>query len=168
MTFPTFDLLFPIILAVHNIDEYSRCDDFILAFHPRLSAKLRTRRVIRDAAILLTLAVGMLTALTYIYKSAVLITISKIAIFALLLNGIGHCVLSIKRRTLVPGTLSAVILILPYSAVAITIMHTSLGDSPWSLVGYAIFGALTAPLAILIFLWISYGFFWLTERAQKG
>jgi exonuclease I len=64
----------------------SRHDDFIRAYHPRLSEKLTTRRVVRDAAILLTLAVAVLEALTYADKSDLLLTTSKIAIIALLLN----------------------------------------------------------------------------------
>lgn len=168
MTFPTFDLLFPIVLAIHNVDEYRRCDDFIRAFHPSVAPKLTTRRVVRDGAILLTITVAILSVLTYTYNSAALVTISKVAIFALMLNGIGHCILSLKRRTLVPGTLSAVILILPYSAFAIVIMHTRLGDSFWSLLPYMAFGALTAPVAILIFLWVSYGLSRLTQREQMG
>ncbi|MGC9292817.1 MAG: HXXEE domain-containing protein [Acidobacteriaceae bacterium] len=167
MTFDALDLLFPIILAIHNIDEYSCYDDFVRAFHPRLAKKLTTRRVIRDAAILLTLAVAVLGALTYVYKGAVLTMISKVAIFALLLNGIGHCVLSIKRRALVPGTLSAVALVLPYSVIAIVIMRTSTGDTFRSLFCYALFGALSIPLAVLSFLWISYGLSQLIAHTRK-
>jgi hypothetical protein len=37
MTFVALNLLFPIVLAIHNVDEYSRYDDFIRAYHPRLS-----------------------------------------------------------------------------------------------------------------------------------
>jgi len=47
MTFAAVNLLFPVVLAIHNFDEYSRCDDFIRAYHPRLGEKLATRRVFR-------------------------------------------------------------------------------------------------------------------------
>jgi uncharacterized protein with HXXEE motif len=167
MTFAAVNLLFPVVLAIHNFDEYSRYDDFIRAYHPRLGRKLSTRRVFRDALILLTSAAAGLGALTYVYQSAGLLTISKIAIFALLLNALGHCILSLKRRELVPGTLSAVALVLPYSAVAIVIMRASLGDSFRSLFRDAIFGLILAPLAILSLLWISYGLSRLTANPEK-
>jgi hypothetical protein len=115
----------------------------------------------------LTLAAAVSGALTYAYKSAVLLAISKIAIFALLLNALGHCILSLKRRELLPGTLSAVALVLPYSAVAIVIMRASLGDSFWSLFRDAMLGLILAPLAILSLLGISYGLSRLTADPQK-
>ena len=164
MTFDAFNLLFPVILAIHNIDEYARHDDFFLAHHSRLAKKLTTRRVIRDAAILLTLTVALLDVLTYVCKADVLMTISKISIFALMINGIGHCVLSLRRGTMLPGTLSAATLVLPYSVIAMVVMRTNLGDSSWSLLRFAAFGALAAPLVIIFFLWISYGIFRLVAR----
>jgi hypothetical protein len=167
MTFVAVNLLFPVVLAIHSFEEYSRYDDFIRAYHPRLGKKLATRRVFRDALILLTLAAAVSGALTYAYKSAVLLAISKIAIFALLLNALGHCILSLKRRELLPGTLSAVALVLPYSAVAIVIMRASLGDSFWSLFRDAMLGLILAPLAILSLLGISYGLSRLTADPQK-
>jgi hypothetical protein len=156
LPFDVLQLLFPAVLAIHNLDEYCRRDDFTRAFQSWLSAKHVRRSVIRDAAILLTLAVTTLCVLTYLYRSAALLTLSKIAIFALMLNAVGHCFLSLKRRTLVPGTISAVALVLPYSILAITIMRTNLADSTVSLFFYAACGALAAPLAIMGFLIVSY------------
>jgi hypothetical protein len=118
--------------------------------------------------ILLTLAVAVLTCLTYIRQSPILVTLSKVAVFAIMLNGIGHCILSLKRRKLAPGTLSVVALVMPYSFIAIAAMRTSLGDSFASLLPCAIYGALAIPLATLSFLWIGYGFAYLAARTQNG
>ena len=82
-------------------------------------------------------------------------------------NGIGHCVLSLKRRKLAPGTFSAVVLVMPYSLLAIASMRASLGDSLSSLITYAIYGALVIPVSTLSFLWLSYGFVYLAARTQK-
>ncbi len=155
MTFAALDLLLPVVLAVHNVDEFSRCDDFIRACPARVGGKPATRRVVRDAAILLTLAVTVLSGFTFLFKGAALTTISQVAVFALLFNGIVHCILSAKRRAMIPGTRSAVILVLPYSVLTVVAMRTDLKDPVWSLLRYALFGALTAPLAILSFLWLS-------------
>jgi hypothetical protein len=158
MSFPALNLLFPVVLAIHNLEEYSRYDDFMRAYHVRLPAKFTTRPVMRDATVLLTLAVAVLDGLTYFYKGAVLVAISETAIFALMLNGVGHCILSLKRRSLIPGTLSAVALVLPYSAIAIASMPMSKGESIRSLLVYALLGGLATPLAVATFLSISYGF----------
>jgi hypothetical protein len=158
MSFTALNLLFPVVLAIHNFEEYSRYDDFVRAYHARWPAKFRARPVMRDAAVLLTLAVAVLDGLTYFYKGAVLVAISEIAIFALMLNGVAHCILSLKGRSWIPGTLSAVALVLPYSAIAIASMRFRMGESIRSLVVYAVLGGLATPLAIALFLSISYGF----------
>ncbi len=157
MSFPALNLLLPAILAVHNLDEYCQYDNFVREFYGRLPKKLTTRRVFGGTAVLLTLVVLLLSALTYSLRSGTLVMISRVAMFALMLNGIGHCVLSLKRRTWVPGTLSAITLILPYSVVAILATYSS-GNSFLSLFRYAALSAITAPLVITACLFISYGF----------
>jgi hypothetical protein len=167
MTFIAINLLCPAVLAIHNMDEYSSYDDFVRVYHSRLVTKLTTRRVVKNAAILLTLTVAVLALRTYFGQNAILVTLSKVAVFAIMLNGIGHCVLSLKRRALAPGTLSAIAVVMPYSLIAIAAMQSTHGDSFLSLFIYAIYGALAVPVAALSFLWISYGFVYLAERTQN-
>jgi hypothetical protein len=150
-------LLLPLVLAVHNVDEYAKYEDFVKAYHPRLSKKLTARPVIRNAVALLTVSVALLAGLAYMYQGGVLRTVCKVAVFALLLNAISHCMLSLKRRRILPGTMSAAVLILPYSVVAIVIMHSECGDSYSFLALLAALGALTVPLATALFLGLGYG-----------
>jgi hypothetical protein len=166
MAFVDFILLFPVVLAIHNFDEYRGYDDFVRAYPAWLAQKL-TRRVVGRAAILLTLAITVLVVLTYIYRSDLLLTLSKIAIVALGLNCVGHCLFSIKRHAFVPGTLSGLTLALPYSVIAVVMMGTSLGDSSWLLFAYATIGAVLTPIAIGAFLWISYALSRLTGTNSK-
>ena len=155
MTFAAFNLLFPIVVAIHNIDEYRGYTDFVRSYPAWLAEKF-TRRVIGWAAILLTLAITALAVATYFYQNDVLLMASKIAIIGLALNCVGHCFLSLKRRALVPGTLSGAILVLPYSAIAVSMMRIDLRDSFMGLLGYAAFGVIATPLAIGAFLWMGY------------
>ncbi len=157
MTFAALNLLFPVLLAIHNVEEYSRCDEFIRVYPGRLAQRFTTRRVIRDAATLLTLAVAGISVLAYALRTEILIRISQVAIFALALNAIGHCVVSIKRRRFTPGTFSAITLVLPYSVVAIVMMHVRLGEPVAALVGWAVLGAAALPIAIVLFLAMGYG-----------
>jgi Protein of unknown function with HXXEE motif len=166
MAFDWINLLLPVVLAVHNADEYARYDDFVNAYHPRLAKKLTSRPVIRSAAILLTLFVALQAGLAYVYKGGILLASCKVAIFALLLNAISHCVLSLKRRRILPGTLSAVLLVMPYSVAAIVIMRAGFGDSYSYLLLLAALGAITVPLAVILFLWIGYGISQLEARNQ--
>lgn len=155
MTFAILNLLFPIVVAVHNIDEYRGYENFVRSYPAWLAEKL-TRKVFGWAAILLTLAVTALAVATYFYQNDVLLMASKIAIIGLALNCIGHCLLSLKRRALVPGTLSGIILVLPYSAIAVAMMLNDLRDSLLGLFGYAAIGAIATPVAIGAFLWTGY------------
>jgi len=156
MTFPALMLLFPIVLGIHNTEEYLRFDDFIRTYHSRLPAKLTTRCVVRNAAILLTVAAAVLAALTYLQRAQALFAVSRVAILALMLNAVGHCALSLKKHAVTPGTVSAVALILPYSVVSVVVMHTQLGDSLALLVFSAAVGAVATPLAVALSLGIGY------------
>jgi hypothetical protein len=149
-------LSLPLVMAVHNLDEYAKHEDFVDAYHPRLSKKLTARPVIRNAVVLLTASVAALAGLAYMYEGGVAGTVCKVAVFALLLNAISHCVLSLKRRRVLPGTLSAALLVLPYSVVAVVIMRFECGDSYAFLALLVALGALTVPLAIALFLGLGY------------
>jgi Protein of unknown function with HXXEE motif len=155
MSFVAFNLLFPIVVAVHNLDEYRGYTDFVRSYPAWLAERL-THRVLGWAAILLTLAVTALAVVTYFYQNDVLLTVSKIAIIGLALNCLGHCFLSLKRRAFVPGVLSGAILVLPYSVIAVFMMRADFRDSFIGLFGYAAVGAIATPLAIGAFLWMGY------------
>ncbi|MBV8275647.1 MAG: HXXEE domain-containing protein [Verrucomicrobia bacterium] len=155
MTFAVFNLLFPIVVAVHNIDEYRGYEEFVRSYPGWLAEKL-TRKVVGWAALLLTLAVTALALGTYFYQNDFLLMVSKIAIIGLALNCIGHCFLSLKRRALVPGTLSGAILVLPYSVIAVFMMRTDFRDSLLALFGYAAVGAIVVPIVIGSFLLMGY------------
>ena len=155
MSFVAFNLLFPIVVAVHNLDEYRGYTDFVRTYPAWLAERL-TRRVLGWAALLLTLAVTALAVVTYFYQNDVLLTVSKIAIIGLALNCLGHCFLSLKRHAFVPGVLSGVILVLPYSVIAVFMMRADFRDSFMGLFGYAAVGAIATPLAIGAFLWVGY------------
>jgi hypothetical protein len=165
MTFPALNLLLPAVLAVHNIDEYSRYDQFVRLYQRRIPERFTTRRVMRDAMILLTLTAAVISALTYLFRTPALLSVSKIAVFALMLNAIGHCVQSLTKRRMMPGILSAITLVLPYSIAAIMLMRSQLGDSVSSLLGFTLAGAITIPLAGGIFVLWGYGVSQLGNKA---
>ena len=150
-------VLLPLLVAVHNVDEYARYDDFVRAYHSRLLAKQVSRPAMRNALIAVTLFVAMIAGLAYIHKGGVYVVLCNITILAFMENAIGHCVLSLRRRTLVPGTLSAAVLVLPYSIVAIASMRVDLASSYSSLLLLAACAAVAMPLFIIGFIWLGYG-----------
>ena len=157
MAFNILVLLFPIVLAIHNLDEYARYEGFVSAYHPRLAAKPTTRPAIFWAATALTVAAAVICLAAFIWETPVLLVGTKVLICALLLNAVSHCLLSLKRRRVLPGTRSACFIVLPYGVVALIVMRTSVGDSGAAIIRYALFGGVTIPLAVAVFLLIGYG-----------
>lgn len=157
MAFDVVVLLFPIVLAIHNFDEYAQYEDFVNAYHPRLPAKLTTRPAVFWAATALTVVAAVICVSAFAWQSPGLLLVAKVSICALLLNAVSHCVLSLRRRKLLPGTRSACILVLPYGVMALVIMRTYVGDSAAAIIRYALLGAITIPLAVAVFLLVGNG-----------
>jgi len=150
-------VLLPLLVAVHNVDEYARYDDFVRAYHSKFLAKRVSRPAMRNAQIAVTLFVAAIAGLSYIHKGGIYVALCTITILAFMENAIGHCVLSLKRRTLIPGTISSAVLVLPYSIVAIASMRTDLVTSYSSLLLLGVCGGAAAPLFTIGFLWLGYG-----------
>ena len=151
MSVPQLSLLLPLVLAAHNAEEYRRFDEFI-RMYPRIPAKLRAKPVVRGAMILLTLAGTILGVLTRVYRTPPWTDACVIAGLALMVNAFGHVGLSIRLRFATPGTVSAVILVLPYSAVLVSAAHLPCN----SLLHFAGLGLLAAPGFAALFLVLGY------------
>ncbi len=151
MSFVAINLLLPAVLAVHQIEEVARFQEFSNSFPPCLPSRFRERSSILAAVILLTLAVSVLAIFTCMLRGSPWLPFSRMAIFALLLNGFSHCVRSVQRRKLLPGTVSAALLILPYGAIAVLLMRSS-GLPMASLLRDALAGAAMMPCVAVAFL----------------
>jgi hypothetical protein len=157
MRFLPLELFFPVVLAIHNIEECARPEEFIAALRVRLPERWTTRRVVCIAAACVTLAATLLTALTWVYRTGFLVTLSRLAILILLLNALGHCALSLRRRRLFPGTITAALVVIPYSAAAILSMHAMPGGSRRMIFLQLIVAVLLLPIVTLLSLLLSYG-----------
>jgi hypothetical protein len=145
------------VLAIHNLDEYARYEDFINAYHSRLPAKLTTRPAIFWAATTLTATAAVICVSALVWETPVLFLGAKVSICALLLSATSHCLLSVKRRKWLPGTRSACILVLPYGVITLIVMRTNVGDSAAAIILYVLLGAITIPLAVVVFLLVGNG-----------
>ena len=155
MSFPAFNLLFPLVVCVHNAEEYRRLHEFSTTFHGVLPRVLGTRTVLRNAMILLTLSAAFVSTLTFLRPSGALLSIAKAAVLALMLNALGHALMSLRRRAWVPGAVSAVTLVLPYGAISLLLMHQG-GDADQRLLWLAVAAALATPVLSSIFLGLGY------------
>ena len=166
MNVATLSLFYPVILGIHNAEEYLRYNDFVRAHRGRVTARLLARPVIRNAGVLLTLAATVLCVLVWLRGSDLLIEAFVVAVFALMLNAFGHVAMTLRQRAITPGTISAVALVLPYSVWVIVAFRTSTGASWMSLLGTAGLGLLAIPLAVTVFLLLGYSA-WLIQEPSR-
>lgn len=145
-------LLFPVVLAVHNAEELFQYDEFVRVYHRGPEKRFLSKPTVRNATILLTLAGAVLGGYTFAYRTPALIDTSIVASMALMLNAVSHISTSVKERSLTPGTLSALLLVLPYSALLIRAAHL-----PWAkMLWLVLLGSITVPTTIVLFLFLGY------------
>lgn len=105
----TLGLFIPIILTVHNAEEYFAFEEMDkLPFFP-----CRERRVFLRALILLTLFASLIAFANYWMQGWQFMT--TILVLALLLNGMQHLLSSLWLKRVVPGTYTAAFLLIPYA-----------------------------------------------------
>ncbi len=150
-------LLFPAVLAAHNLDECWRIDEFIRLHRHLLRCRCSQRSPVFFAASLLPLAAAVLCAAIIQHPVPIPRYIANIFIVALLLNALGHCILSLMQRSITPGTLSAMMLVMPYCVMAIVIMTRGLGYTLRTWIHITGIAVVTGPATIFLFLGLGHG-----------
>ena len=149
-------LLSPVVLALHNAEEFARYEEFTRVFPLRLVSEFGSRDVVRNALGLSVTGVGALSGLAFVWPGSFAARAARVTVFALFWNSVGHCVLSLKGRAWTPGSFSAVFLVLPYSAICIGLMRRESEASIRRFGLYALLGFVAGPVAIALFLSVGY------------
>lgn len=110
-------LLIPVILTVHNAEEYFAFKVFKRFYLKFLNKKLQNRTVFLYAICILTLFASVICISNYFLKSKSTQLLTTIVVISLLLNGIQHCISSLRAREFLPGTFSSLLLLIPYSLI---------------------------------------------------
>lgn len=147
-----FILLLPLVLAAHNAEEYVQLPHF--AQSSGLPARLRSRPVVGSAMVLVTLGAAALAIAGCFTERPALLTAIRISIFALGWNALGHAALSLLQRTLIPGTRTAIVIILPYTAAAF--VQAESRNSLGHLAALVLAGAAALPAIILVVAILAY------------
>jgi Protein of unknown function with HXXEE motif len=163
-SFPALYLVFPLVLGVHNLDEYTHAQRRLA--NPQLQAHSSFFRsdVAQFAMILLTVASCLVALLNYTTRTMGMAIVAELSVFSLFFNAVGHIILSIKHRAWGPGTRSATFLVLPYTMAALTIMTRGSGQAVLALWPLAVGGLVALPAAILIALALAKGAYKLISR----
>ena len=158
MPLPSFRALYlayPIVLGVHNWDEWIEAKRLRASSHPWSPSRYFGSDIARFAMISLVLASAALALLNYIVSSDGLATLAELSVFALFFNAIGHVLISMTARTRTPGTRSAALLLLPYSTAAIAGAVQGSGRQLLGLWRLALAGLVVLPVGIVIALAIA-------------
>ena len=156
MSFGAISVALAVAFAVHNFEEWRGLDSFLRTFHARLDVRLKDRFVFAFALTFLSVAVLALAVVDWVWDPAPVRFLCRVIVLGILLNAVWHCALSLYRRQLVPGTVSALFLIIPLAAAALYAMHRDFGDTVGALGLYALLSLLMLPVAIYGSLWAGY------------
>lgn len=166
MRFGTVFLALSVAAAVHELEEWRGYETFALAYHQRLNAKLRNRRVCGFALILVSAAVLILGVVEYVEGPGRMTICSRIVVLALLVNALEHCARSLIMRKLVPGTVSALLLITPLALIAIHVMRRDDVDARTLILSF-LASLAVMPIAAYGSLWGGFLANWLLAAIPK-
>jgi hypothetical protein len=151
MNFSTLMLLLAAATAAHNMEEWQGYTEWVTVYHSRLNARFKDRAVFRFALILLTVLV-LAVALAHYWTGRATV-LCKVIVFAILLNAIGHCIVSLYKRRIVPGAITALFLIIPLASAEIYVMVRVFADNFARLAAYAVLSLVLTPVAVYGSLW---------------
>jgi hypothetical protein len=153
VSFGAVFLALGVAACLHNLEEWRGYEEFAHTYHGKLNVRLRNRRVFGFALILLSAAVLILGAVEFVEGPGRTTTFSRIVVFAFLVNALEHCARSLITRKLVPGAVSAALLIIPLALIAIHAMLRDFGDTGATLILSFLGSLVIMPIAIFGGLW---------------
>jgi hypothetical protein len=160
-------LFLPVVFIVHNIEEYRSFEKFKTFYLKAINSKFRHRTVFLYALMILTIFVSGVCISNYLMTSQILRFATTIVAMSLLANGIQHCISSLWARKILPGTISAIFLLIPCSAIYLVFLEKETQFSILDIVGWFIVSMIVMFLSIRASLWIGYFLFKRSNSCSK-
>ncbi|MFK4011504.1 MULTISPECIES: HXXEE domain-containing protein [Bacillus cereus group] len=117
-----FVWILPIIFALHNMEEYLFLPLMREVLDNKVGKGFYEPNVFLIAIVLLTVFVTIIVILYYFYKTRLLERLIMLALAIIFANGIMHTISSIIFLKYMPGVVTSVLLILPYSIWMISLL----------------------------------------------
>ena len=149
-------LLLPVIFVLHNIEEYLYYDKFTNYYPKFVDQKFNDQKVFLVAVSILSVAVALIAGLDYCFSNNIIKHLTVIVLFSVFINAIQHCICSLFFRKILPGTITSVLLIIPYAIIFITTAKLELNFGFKELISYGIASIFVMIISILISLKIGY------------
>jgi hypothetical protein len=145
-----YPLLLSFVFIIHNLEEYIYFDQIT---KPPFFKKIANRRSFLFAIGILSLFVLIVSVLQFFITSGFLQNLNLLILFSLALNSIKHIFLSIWKRTFDPGTISAVLLMLPCSVFYFLKLFDEGKLNGLIVFEYFILSLFVMPIVIMFVLW---------------
>lgn len=149
-------LFLPMAFILHNVEECRSFEEFKIFYLKKISPKLCHRIVFLYALIILTLLVSGICIANYWTASRALECATTIIAISLFVNAVQHIVSSYLARKMIPGTISAILLLIPCSLVYLFVLERETRFSIFDIVTWGIISIILTPLSIRLSLWIGY------------
>ncbi|MED0951987.1 MULTISPECIES: HXXEE domain-containing protein [Bacillus cereus group] len=149
--------LLPIIFTLHNTEEYlflSQMNEFLIN---KIGKGFHEPHIFLIAIVLLTLFVTIITIFYYTNKTALLERLMILILTIIFANGIMHTVSSIIFSKYMPGVITSVLFILPYSIWIIYLLKNKEGIPLKKMFLVFLLSWLLMPPLIVFFLLIAKG-----------
>ena len=141
--------LLPILLFFHNAEEYYYFNNFPRQYMKLFSTRLHNKNIFFYALFIIQLAVTLILIISYTTTNLFYNHLVIVINCAIIINIVQHAMGSLIFRCMMPGTWSALILLLPYEVAYITSVQTNI-------LIYLCIALVVTPLCIYISLCIGH------------
>ena len=152
----TLSLLLPVIFVIHNIEEYLSYDKLANYYFKFIEPKLNDSKVFLGAISLLSIIVVLIVGCNYCTCNRITNILTMIVFLSIFINAILHCIISLFCKKILPGIITSILLIIPYSIIFIIHMRKeSIFEFKYIML-CSIISLIVMRISILISLRISY------------
>lgn len=146
-----YPLLLSTIFIIHNLEEALFFDQMP---NIHIFKKIMNRRSFLFSISILSLFVLVSALLNYFLENRAMQRINLLILFSLAINSIQHLVLSFWHRKLVPGTVSAALLMFPCALIYFFALFSKRKLDVFTFIEYLILSPFVMGIAIISTLWL--------------
>jgi hypothetical protein len=147
----------PLTFILHNIEEYFTFEHSAVSPLKFIGNEFCDRDVFLYAVTILTVGIVAFMTLNYFYINQFFRLMAIVVLFSLLINGIEHFIGSLFYRRVLPGAVSAVGLMIPFSIYGIVAERAEIFATTKGALTYLLVSVVIMFVSIFISFWV--GFF---------
>lgn len=147
----------PAVFIIHNIEEYFRFNHSTVSPLKFIGNEFCDRDVFLYAVTLLSIGIIACLMLNYFYTNPIFQLMAVVIVFSLLINGLEHFLGSLFYGTVLPGAVSSVFLMIPFSSYGLFMERDEIFGSIKGALMYIFVSIVIMFVSIFISFWV--GFF---------